>query len=679
MDPLTAIGAVASAAQLFDMSLDYSNRACKFIAAFNKAEEHATLLQQKLQQVNLLMRELQRYIDRSRPSATDASEHPPLLYSIVEISRQFADDMICLHNLLPYDMTAFSASIRKRARFVLKEKDAENVVRRLESCKSAAIVALELIGRLNDESAGRQLKTLQQQMQKISSQQNGLAQRITRHHEALATQFHPQDSHLLASVWEIHKLVVQNDCKAVASQRTFAESTTRRLSDMKTQIAEILSHQNSIISTQSLQVANAEAGVNDADTLARLIRLELRQQLAPLLEKMDGAREHIDRIAASFSSNAVSTGLFKTDNVDQEQTAEGYIFNCESILFLELGLALEGSLLCTHLVRITKDFKPEFIVLMQQDNLARLRLFLETGRLGIWDVNENGSSLLEIALIFAAPSIVQFLLRDSGYGARLVESYGITIGRTSDYITSFVLTVGQSKARDVLVCLTDFSPDPTDELSNKNSFRGGWSNFYGDVKHLLHTKEAMDEVVSASHLLIEFGHTLQPFGGIELHNLEETIFLMEIYLITGGNPKGFVSNGDTIIFFALQLIAEIFTEDSGTKDNEDGDDDDAENYHEFESNRDCEDHCWTQRELSVILLVMLLSTGAYCGGTIICSEDYRTHSFTLSQFAFEHGILDIWNDALIKCGYDPLAVCLAENSHSVAARKLCGADRTGVV
>lgn len=46
MDPLTAIGAVASAAQLFDMSLDYSNRACKFIAAFNKAEEHATLLQQ---------------------------------------------------------------------------------------------------------------------------------------------------------------------------------------------------------------------------------------------------------------------------------------------------------------------------------------------------------------------------------------------------------------------------------------------------------------------------------------------------------------------------------------------------------------------------------------------------------------------------------------------------------
>lgn len=639
---------------------------------------------------------------------------------------------------------------------------------------------------LNDESAGRQLKTLQQQMQKISSQQNGLAQRITRHHEALATQFHPQDSHLLASVWEIHKLVVQNDCKAVASQRTFAESTTRRLSDMKTQIAEILSHQNSIISTQSLQVANAEAGVNDADTLARLIRLELRQQLAPLLEKMDGAREHIDRIAASFSSNAVSTGLFKTDksclapksgddthceipsitnisskagvdvacpqsglqwpvtkknrkifqsNVTHHVTtrvgelfinlrtyrqrrpgtdSRGIYFQLRVDIiprawFSSRGLSAlyssgpnhEGYYsLCPSISVINMiDFKPEFIVLMQQDNLARLRLFLETGRLGIWDVNENGSSLLEvcrtwrgylgtvrltislwqIALIFAAPSIVQFLLRDSGYGARLVESYGITIGRTSDYITSFVLTVGQSKARDVLVCLTDFSPDPTDELSNKNSFRGGWSNFYGDVKHLLHTKEAMDEVVSASHLLIEFGHTLQPFGGIELHNLEETIFLMEIYLITGGNPKGFVSNGDTIIFFALQLIAEIFTEDSGTKDNEDGDDDDAENYHEFESNRDCEDHCWTQRELSVILLVMLLSTGAYCGGTIICSEDYRTHSFTLSQFAFEHGILDIWNDALIKCGYDPLAVCLAENSHSVAARKLCGADRTGVV
>lgn len=46
MEPLTVIGALASAAQLFDMSLKYSYRACNFVSALKHSEEHAALLHQ---------------------------------------------------------------------------------------------------------------------------------------------------------------------------------------------------------------------------------------------------------------------------------------------------------------------------------------------------------------------------------------------------------------------------------------------------------------------------------------------------------------------------------------------------------------------------------------------------------------------------------------------------------
>lgn len=101
-----------------------------------------------LQEVNSLMRDLQRYVEESRRlSTTGPDQHLPVHSSIIEISRQFADDMICLHELLPYDLTKFSTSLRKRTRFVLRAKDTEKVLQRLESRKSAATLALEVIGR----------------------------------------------------------------------------------------------------------------------------------------------------------------------------------------------------------------------------------------------------------------------------------------------------------------------------------------------------------------------------------------------------------------------------------------------------------------------------------------------------------------------------------------------------
>lgn len=94
------------------------------------------------------MRDLQRYMDSSRQSSTtEWSQDSPVQYSIVELSKQFAADMIFLHELLPYDMSTFSTSLRKRAKFVLKEKDTAKILARLEGRKSAATLALQLVGR----------------------------------------------------------------------------------------------------------------------------------------------------------------------------------------------------------------------------------------------------------------------------------------------------------------------------------------------------------------------------------------------------------------------------------------------------------------------------------------------------------------------------------------------------
>lgn len=99
-----------------------------------------------LQEANVLVRNLQLYIERLR-SNPPSDHYLPALYSIREISEQFASDMICLHELLPYDMASFSASVRKRTQFVLRKKDTENILRRLEDRKRSATLALEIIGR----------------------------------------------------------------------------------------------------------------------------------------------------------------------------------------------------------------------------------------------------------------------------------------------------------------------------------------------------------------------------------------------------------------------------------------------------------------------------------------------------------------------------------------------------
>lgn len=287
----------------------------------------------------------------------------------------------------------------------------------------------------------------------------------------------------MTPIREVHELVVRNDAEAADCLRIFADNTARGLSEIQTQVAKILAHQNSIMSTQRLQIASANAAVNDADILARLIRLELRQQLEPLLDKMDGARDHIDRIAAAFSSNAISEGLFKTEKTSLAHEAGDdtqaeiprvpstqreamvdatYVPSmlrspttlknrkiCQSSVTYRLstrvgelcirlriyrqrkpGTDSRGTYfqlradiipqpwLCSRGLSTTyssgpnhqgyydicpsisiinvREYQSEFAGLMRDDDPKRFRLILETGRIGIWDTDEDGFNLLQV-------------------------------------------------------------------------------------------------------------------------------------------------------------------------------------------------------------------------------------------------------------------------------------------
>ena len=94
------------------------------------------------------MRDLQRYVEKLKKcSPAESNDGSPSLYSILEISKQFVDDMIYLNELIPYDIVTLSASVRKRTKFVLREKETKDILQRLDARKVSATLALELIGR----------------------------------------------------------------------------------------------------------------------------------------------------------------------------------------------------------------------------------------------------------------------------------------------------------------------------------------------------------------------------------------------------------------------------------------------------------------------------------------------------------------------------------------------------
>jgi len=79
-----------------------------------------------------------------RSSTTSPVHHTTLQQSITHISQQFSNDMAALLDILPRDL---STSMLNRVKFVVRRSDIENILQRLEQRKTAATMALGIIGR----------------------------------------------------------------------------------------------------------------------------------------------------------------------------------------------------------------------------------------------------------------------------------------------------------------------------------------------------------------------------------------------------------------------------------------------------------------------------------------------------------------------------------------------------
>ncbi|KAJ6786266.1 hypothetical protein PWT90_00806 [Aphanocladium album] len=712
MEPLTAIGAVASAAQLFEMALKYSNKAYNFIAAFRKADEHAAILHQKLHEVNLLMRDLQQYMNRNRQTSNAGlGQDKPLHQSVIEIAKQFADDMICLHKLLPYDRNAFSASIRKRTKFVIKEKDAAQILARLEGRKSAATLALALVGRQVD---------------------------------------------ILAAIKELRQLVDRNDAAVARQQHAFAEVVARSIADVQSQIATILAQQNSMLAPKSLQVSKADVVASDADVLSRLIRAELRQQLEPLLNQFDKASEHIDRVAMAFASETVTNDLFRmgetsskskfanTSTQDQRSKPQESVqqaapsaasqvtsgkdarvlqpqrvyLSCfthkicsrigsisvilrtyrlrrpgansgDTHFELRAHIIPSASLYCRglsalyssgpdccgyfsitpriSLVNIIAD-GAEIYDVISDDDVRRFRMLLEEGKFGIWDLDCNGINLIEADMKIPkwsasawAPLICQYLLRDSGYGAQLIERNGLTMSQLAPELAYCIVATEPELAEDILTHVKRLTSDSIEE-DKDHLYYLGWYNFLQIVQDEYEDVDAQRSgAVLYGSMLFNAGYKLRAFEW-NTHDIELNLFFMDLYITMGVNPQGTTPDGAPLMYAALRVTACVLCQVScgGVACIANG------------TGHRASEH--QQREWCVALVRMLIQANV----NPVFFDECCQFAICAACLADQLGILDVWEEALKDAGFNPTATHARMHFNANFSQKLHNANRTGV-
>jgi len=256
------------------------------------------------------------------------------------------------------------------------------------------------------------------------------------------------------------------------------------------------------------------------------------------------------------------------------------------------------------------------------------------------------------------------------------------------------------------------------------SFHHGWREFYhgfepGSGSCVGHAISS--EAVESARVLIRHGVMLRPFGWSRIRLEEEEhflidarlqvhVFLVKIYIATGGSPNLLDESGLAPLLIAMSKISGALRtsvckkrsnvleggDDSeegtinsgeiqgsqrirgGEEEEENGGDggDKSEEEDNDESVEDdsYEDEWDTKVELSIELLSVLISAGA--------DVHYIYHGIrggmTLARIAYFCEVLDIWEAALERCGFNIDEVVMESNRRLSEHVKLRGAMRTGV-
>ncbi|KAM7216559.1 hypothetical protein V8F06_008087 [Rhypophila decipiens] len=678
MDPLTAAGALASAVQLFDISLRYSHEACKFLSALKHSREDGAMLERTVREVEVLIRSLRMYAAEHQRSSAPSSVHDAMLQrSITHISQHFANDMTALYKVLPRDL---STSMLNRVKFVIRRSETDKLLQRLEQRKSAATMALGIIGR----------------------------------YIFIAIVILQQGTDISIPGWMISSF-------ELGSHRSKIGCLKYGYTDNAHAITMFQEAQTAGITTA---ISHLEAASIDA--LVRLVRAELRQQVEPILNNIDGVTERLDNIVMDIGHKANAESLIGTrqctsispdpkEKVDESPPSEFFpsepdtrptrsrgskeiplfsyklekdhrkccqvdvdsqtrFFNLQVDMIPKRWLSSRGlsafyssgpdhcgyysicpSILPFSIIDIASH---KVLYLLLEDELQGFRKMLQRGQVGIRDRSDAGGlNLHQYALLYGAHSISLYLLRDSGYGKDFVEqNSGDADFDISQLMTHMRPTYNSFETcTSILSSYKDFLPE-----GKFIDVSVPWAGI-GSMRH------------SGRHL--------------------RDIFLMKLYIETGGSPnllgedrfarhRTFGWAPPLLLALDKVVIAWVGdgSEESGFWDDErDGDSvgisgdnsDNEESSESMEAKRD-NDKRDEILALSIELLSVLISAGA---------DVHYIHEewvFTLADFVESWGIQDIWAAALERCELSFDEVKLESTRRLAHHHKLRGATRTGI-
>ncbi|KAK1763399.1 hypothetical protein QBC33DRAFT_550042 [Phialemonium atrogriseum] len=686
MDPLTVLGALSGAVQLLDASIKVSSRAYSLISSLKHVKEDMRQLQKTLEETESLMRDLQTYAIEVQRSPSSILYHRILPDSIVQIARQFSEDMQVLRSHLPSDA---SPSFLRRLDFVLDKKSTREIVQRLEQRKTAASMALDIIGRLNDVKLRDEVLSLQDKVGGLVTYQSALSMRLEQRFEDLAIQTR-------------------------RSQETQTQIFASQLSAVRSGISSLASH----ITTET-QAVNAMSfsrllADESPDYLGRIVRAELKQQLEPLSCHLKGVKGMIDQVALAVSEqasplhaadaarpdaiNTSTTHPAQEERVSHHQLEEGrcaespstktrltrrprevklYSFircirtklcylqievdtyrRCGNFIgeqetFFRLRvLVLPSPWLCSRGLsfmfssgqnanghydicpsivpfRVIPSSSPVWNAWIY-DDISGVKAMLSRHQVTLRDVTEHGDNVLAIAAVFGTAELCQFLVQETGWEAeRLLED----IPRSPTVWAGFRRHVDEQALRDILKLFKE-NTDPSDNAYSTDETV--WAGLYYCFRHEI---LLIPDLIRRAGILLEYGATLQPFRWFGNEDMDKNKLFLDIYLRTGGDPNVVDQSGYPVLLMALFVSANL-------------------------------------NDTSACLLTPLIRAGADL--YYILDGGNAEAAVTLTDYAFHRGLKDLWIAALEECGLDVDAVFDESGRRLEEHRRLRGATRSGV-
>ena len=182
--------------------------------------------------------------------------------------------------------------------------------------------------------------SLRDDVKRLSLDQNTLSGSFKRHNEKTVSQSEQRDNQIIAMIRELQNMITRQEVQA-ADRSEALKVAVDSLSAVQADVSAVLSRQNDILSSSqrlervfeshiqeirpfresrptsrfqstAASTSSTNLAADNADILARILRAELKQQLEPVLQEVDGAREQIEQLVLAISARANYQAIFQT-------------------------------------------------------------------------------------------------------------------------------------------------------------------------------------------------------------------------------------------------------------------------------------------------------------------------------------------------------------------------------